>query len=375
MENLLSIPNNILFGSLRPWSKLNQDEEKFQYLLNLNLRASRQNPSDFFKNAISAFKQLNISTEQENIKEFELLSKIKSDKDSDGKFLIIKLPVFFNKQSEFYSILLRNELIGILEITFEQLKNADEIEVKYNLYHLFEKIKELLSRISELNFDNKTTLFVIDTLKLCLLNIHFELVRHYSKFLDFEILSESEILFFVSPDFEQTKTEKTNISFLIDQFLTESQSKVSTVESIIPIKTEQKETIVLPEPIFIPRQSDFRGSGKSPVSYADIRNVVAFSTFEQELFESKIINSEYDFLPKRGNKEMLAALYHILIQKNYFRKNNYKSKRNFDGCHYRQYLDYRYNVDTSQQFRKCSDEDVQIFKHKNLWIESIEYCR
>jgi hypothetical protein len=375
MENLLSIPNNILFGSLRPWSKLNQEEEKFQYLLNLNLRSNKQNPSEFFKCAISAFKQLNISTEQENIKEFELLSKIKSDKDLIENFLIIKLPVFFNKQTEFYSILLRNELIGILEITFEQLKNADEIEIKYNLYHLFEKLKELLSRISELTFDNKITLFVIDTLKLCLLNIHFELVRHYSEFLDFEILSESEILFFVSPDFEQTKAVKTNISFLIEQFLSESQSKLITEESIISVKLEQEETIILPEPIFIPRQSDFRGSGKSPVSYADIRNVVAFSKFEQELFESKIINSDYEFLVKRGNKEMIAALYKILIQKNYFRKTNIKTGRNFDPSHYRQYFDHRYNVDTSQQFRKCTSEDIQAFKQKHCWIDNIEYCR
>jgi len=78
---------------------------------------------------------------------------------------------------------------------------------------------------------------------------------------------------------------------------------------------------------------------------------------------------------KRGNKEIFAALYKILMQKNYFRKTNIKTGRNFDPCHYRQYLDHRYNVDTSQQFRKCTDEDIQLLKHKNLWIESIEYCR
>jgi hypothetical protein len=72
---------------------------------------------------------------------------------------------------------------------------------------------------------------------------------------------------------------------------------------------------------------------------------------------------------------MLAALYHILIQKNYFRKTNYKNGRDFDRSHYRQYLDYRYNVDTSQQFRKCKPEDIQSFKYRYSWIDNIAYCR
>jgi hypothetical protein len=102
---------------------------------------------------------------------------------------------------------------------------------------------------------------------------------------------------------------------------------------------------------------------------------MAFTQFEKELFESKIINEEYEFQKKRGNQELLAAIYKILIQKKYFRDINAKNGRAFDACHYRQYLDYRYQVDTSQQFRRCTQDDIQKFKQKHYWIDNIAYCR
>ena len=375
MENLLSIPNAILFGSLRPWTLSNKGEEKFQHLLNHQLRSVRHNVSDFFTHAITAFKHLQISTEQENVNEFETLAQTIQDIVDANRFLLIQLPVFFNKKTEFYSLLIKNELIGILSVTQDQLKNADEIAIKYKLYHLFERIEGLLSRMSEHTMNDKTNLFVLDTLKLSLFNLHMELVRHYSSYLDFEILSEGELLYLVCPDFETEKDEKTGIAPIIHTFLTESKTRISVEEQAVIKKTEEKEVHNSENKVFIPRQSDFRGAGISPVSYADIRDVSAFTEFEKDLFESNIINEEYEYQKKRGNKEVLAAIYKILIQKNYFRKKNSKNGREFDEFQYRQYLDNRYKVNTAQQFTKCSQDDIQKFKQKHYWIDNIAYCR
>lgn len=375
MENLLSIPDSILYGSLRPWTPSNECEDKFKHLLNLHLRAVKHNIADFFKHAITTFKSLQISIEHKNVKEFETLSQTIPDLEFEKKFQIIQLPVYFNKKTEFYSILMRNELIGALSITCEQLKHADEIEINYKLYHLFGKIEALLDRISELTLNGKVNLFILDTLKLCLLNIHVELVRLFSAYLDFEVLSEGELLYLVSPDYEYEKAEKTSISFLIDQFLTESKARVKIEEQVIPVKSVPNKAHLIEKAVFTPRQSDFRGEGKSPVSYADIRDVPAFSKLEIELFDSGIMNEEYEFQAKRGHKEMLAAIYMILIQKNYFRKRNFKRGCDFEEFHYRQYLDVRYQVDTSQQFRKCTQESIEKFKFNHSWIDHIAYCR
>lgn len=139
--------------------------------------------------------------------------------------------------------------------------------------------------------------------------------------------------------------------------------------------TEEPTPPVYSMPVFTPKQSDFRGHGKGPVSFSDIRDEQLFAKFEIELFDSGILDVDYNFQKKKGNKEMLAALYHILIQKNYFRKKNFKNGRNYDSWHYRQYLDCRYNVDTSQQFRKCTLKDIEGIKYRYTWVDNIAYCR
>ncbi len=71
MNNYLSIANNIITGSLRPWSNENQDEEKFRHLLNYKLRLNKDNPPAFCKEVISAFNDLKVNTENENIEELK----------------------------------------------------------------------------------------------------------------------------------------------------------------------------------------------------------------------------------------------------------------------------------------------------------------
>jgi len=155
-------------------------------------------------------------------------------------------------------------LIGTLSVVFEKLKQADEVETKCTLYHLFEKINELLSKTSELTLDDKAILFIINTLKLCLLNLHTELVRHYKEYLDFEVLSEGEVLYQIDPDFEYKKTETVGIAYLIDRFLNENKARVKASEKEIVVPAVKKEAVIIEVQVFIPRSIRFQRFREKP---------------------------------------------------------------------------------------------------------------
>ena len=373
MNHELSASNSILFGSLRPWSNENQDEEKFRHLLNQNVRKQKNNVVPFFTELINAYNKTGIALEIENAKEFSDLAKIPADAEIIGKIAPLERPSFFNKQTEFYAYLIRNEYLGTIIYVYDFANTKSEIDVRYLILKIFRKIESILARINEVSHTDKSTVFIFEILKINLYFIHQELQRLFSEHVDFEILSENELIYLVSPDFMDKKNVPSNIAYFINQYKTSRQlilqAEVESVES------KEISVAVTPKITFITRQTDFRGIGKSPVYYEDIKDVVAFSKFEEELFFSKIIDEDYKFIDHKGNKNMLAALYRILITKNYFRRNSFRHQKSFEPHHFRQYLDFRYQVDTSQQFRKCTDSDIKNFKDKHTWIDNIPFCR
>ncbi len=112
---------------------------------------------------------------------------------------------------------------------------------------------------------------------------------------------------------------------------------------------------------FSPIEKDFRGVYGGQLSYDDIKDVKKFKYLEEKLFEDNIINKDYTVQKIKGNKNNLAAIYKFMIREGYFAKINYKRRDNFKEYHYRQYLDHRYDVDTTQQFKKITDEQVKTF--------------
>ena len=111
---------------------------------------------------------------------------------------------------------------------------------------------------------------------------------------------------------------------------------------------------------FSPIDGDFREGYKGYLSYDDIKDIERFKYLEELLYGDKLIDKDYNFIKAKGNKNDLAAIYKFIIREGYFRKNNYKRRDNFQEYHYRQYLDHRYNVDTKQQFKKITDEQVKL---------------
>jgi len=106
--------------------------------------------------------------------------------------------------------------------------------------------------------------------------------------------------------------------------------------------------------------NDFREGYSGRLSYDDIQAEKQFKYMEEMFFDDGVIDADYNFIEKRGNKKALAAAIKFMIDEKYFRKSNYKHSRNFEFHHYRQYLDHRYGTSTVETMKKLTDKDVKL---------------
>jgi hypothetical protein len=138
---------------------------------------------------------------------------------------------------------------------------------------------------------------------------------------------------------------------------------------VLPLKLSKEKTAVE----FRPVKADVRSLLQSKANYEIVKYPDHFAVVESRLYEYEIIDGDYCFImnKKRSNKTLLAAVYRELIDKNYFRRNILGSTKKYSDTDIRQYLDERYATDTSQQFRKLTDQQKEKAKMKLPWIEKI----
>lgn len=231
MNNYFSIANNILTGSLRPWSAENQDEEKFRHLLNHNLRQNKDNPTEFCRSALNAFTSLNFATENENLEELKELALAEVYNP-----IIIETLQFFNKQTEFYVYLINNTFQCLVAGINETVEQSDEIDATYKLYQLMSKLETLIGIISNEKHIEKATNLVLDTLRLYLFAMHSTLIEKFISHINFEVLSKNEILFQLCPELESDKEDKTKLAYYLNRYI--SQQVQETEESSKEIKSK-----------------------------------------------------------------------------------------------------------------------------------------
>ncbi len=237
MNNYFSIANNILTGSLRPWSTENQDEEKFRHLLNHKLRQNKDNPTEFCRSAINAFTSLNFATENENLEELKELATV-----NISESLQIEIPKFYNKQTEFYLYLIKNSFQCLLAGIIEAVGNSDEIDATYKLYQIMGKLESLVGIINNEQHTKKATKLVLDTLSLNIFAVHSLLVNKFSSHIDFEVLSENEIMYQLCPELEAEKDDKSKLAYYLNLFISQ-QEKVSEAETIEEKSSPEPERI------------------------------------------------------------------------------------------------------------------------------------
>ena len=114
-------------------------------------------------------------------------------------------------------------------------------------------------------------------------------------------------------------------------------------------------------------EDDFRDGYSGRLSYEDVIAHKEFRYMEEVLFEDGIIDSEYNFIEKRGNKKALAAIIKFMVYERYFKNTNYKHPQKFEFYHYRQYLDHRYGTNTVETMKKMSDNEVKLHFNSIRW--------
>lgn len=373
MNNYLSIANNILTGSLRPWSAENKDEEKFRHLLNHNLRQNRDNPAKFCRSALNAFTSLNFVTENENLEELKELAQVEVSNP-----IIIETPQYFNKQTEFYLYLINNTFQCLVAGIDETIEQSDEIDATYKLYQIMNKLESLIGIISNEKHTDKTTNQILDSLKLYLFVTHSTLTEIFNSHINFEVLSKNEILFQLCPELESEKDDKFRLSYYLNRFISlrkDDDHQVSGKKTKPePITVKPQETHKIP---FTPILDDNRPTKKGVVSFHDlVRNPQRFGSFEEKLFQNDFITSEYAYCGKQGYKNQLAIIYHLLIEKNYFNHFNDTNKNKITSRDIVKFLNHRYDVDVDKQFRsyKSKPEERAEFMESAYWLFQLPMC-
>ena len=102
------------------------------------------------------------------------------------------------------------------------------------------KIESLIGIINNEQHNEKATNLILDTLSLNIFAIHTMLVNKFSSHIDFEVLSENEIMHQLCPELEAEKDDKSKLAYYVNQFISQ-QEKVSEAETIKEKSTPQPE--------------------------------------------------------------------------------------------------------------------------------------
>jgi len=369
----LSIFNDILFGTLAPWRPENTNEDKFKNILDNQVRKHKDNPVKFFHALTISLKAWSINLKIDNLPEAEKLPKFAYKQIDQESFNFLTIPDFYDKATEFYYYLIQNEHQKILsEFAYNVSKAKNNVTAKYQVSSVLKKIEYYMVQIRGKNISDNLSAFVLEALSISLFRLYEEIKVMFPELLGPDTLTETDIISLIAPDYEINKNDENGISGKINRYFqnrnTKNTIKVSEPDILFSSGRQTE------KPHFIQRKCDFNDGFKGKLSYDEVVNKELFALFESHLYNNGFIDIDYHFTNKHSLKKELAAIYHILIQKKYFRERNFKHQSKFRNADYRQYLDNRYFVDTSQQFRRTTPNYIKTISNKYFWLDTLQSC-
>lgn len=365
--------DKILFGEVSPWNTIKRSEKQFRDILDNQVRANKDNPVKFFKALLNSFEEHSIPIEIDHLPTDETIANLANFAELQTAFKMFSIPPHFNKESEFYNYLIDNECKRILTAIATNVNKCQaDFDIIYQVNKLLGSIEYIIEQVSNKTNTDKLHTYVLKSLKLSLFKLYESIKAAYPAYLEQNVLSQAEIINFLAPDFESNKTIPNSFEFILNQYLTsQADQTISDHEYTQEPTLEPKPT----KPPFQPKEYDFRVGKKCKVSYDDILNTVHFTDFETRLYEYDFIDIHYNFTGIHSKKKILAALFAIIIDKNFFRNRGFIHKQIFKEANIRQYLDFRYNVNTSQQFSRCTTEYKQSILDQYYWLKFIQTKR
>ena len=106
---------------------------------------------------------------------------------------------------------------------------------------------------------------------------------------------------------------------------------------------------------FVAVQDDIRPPKKRIVKYLGmIRDPRHFGWIEEHFVRVGFIDANYRFCDRHGHKKLLAGIYHLMIEMNFFKAVDDTTGKRIRPADVRRFLDYRYGVSLEKQFQPSS---------------------
>lgn len=273
---------------------------------------------------------------------------------------------------KYYHALIETEAIQYLNAFNNEMSAAlNDQEKKYWVHttltkSISQKLKEVkdtiesfgyhLNKFSDSSTNNNTLddAYIIQLLRFQLIRIYLEIQDGYKQHLKEDALTFEEL------------NEKYFSETLSTSYIKEA-AKLNLTSSSNSINAKPV------SPSFEPKAFDFRPVAKGILSYQTIiKNSDRFLRFEEQLFSHDLIDENYNFRNKHGQKQELAAAFQTLIQKGYFNARKFPENKVIKPVEIRKFLDYRYTSNTDKQFRDWNNPDkLSDFVSSRHWIDKL----
>ena len=212
------------------------------------------------------------------------------------------------------------------------------------------------------NNDKSDEAYIISFLKANAMMLFMELQERFSDLSDTEIYTIEELheVFF---------TEEPPQDLVVKVY---SGAEINTVRK--PKKQSS---------IFKAIQGDFRKENSVVLSYNELIDKTKqreFSKLEETLNEKDIIDDNYYFIKKRGNKKLLAAFMVKLTEANYFTERLFfesKPSKKIEPKHIYKFFAYRYGPSSNagKEYRRFLGTEKRAYQKlvdANFWLDQIK---
>lgn len=258
--------------------------------------------------------------------------------------------------------IITNSKTGKIAEEYQYLYKSKENEIKQYFHFIREHISN--NQLSEDLFktpsrDKKSDeAYVIHFIKYNCIMLYMELQERFKGKAKFEIMEMEEIQ---------------------ETYLNEETTKEIVIKPYEGITIQYNEKIKKDATAFQPIRGDLelRVFNEKIIAFDElITKKEQFAILESKLNENNIIDKNYNFIPNRGNKQLLAAFILLLKNKGYFNEFIFPGRKPIKDSKITDFFDHRYgnNSDTDKEYRNFKGSKSLQFKHlveKTYWLDQI----
>jgi hypothetical protein len=275
---------------------------------------------------------------------------------------------------KYYSKLIANTTTLFLnEIIEESKKDKIDVEYEYTLKSFKTRLEQYFHFIKEHIENNQLVedlyqtpskdlksdeAYVIHLMKYNCIMLYMELQERFKSYMKFDILENEEI----QETYLYEETPKELIIIPYDGTPVLNLNKViQNTKQFISIKEDLEE----------------RTPNEKIISFKEIINKKdLFSNLEYKLYGNNIIDENYNFIIKKGNKLILAAFILQLKNKDYLNEFIFPGRKQIKDSKITDFFFHRYgnNSDTDKEFRNFKGKQALKFKQlveKTYWLDQI----